>query len=303
MAPWSQLVMEWLAQRSAATRRAYLSDLRAVAKSIGAADARSLAVHFLAGGDEQAHALATLHRLQLEEAGRAPSTIARHLATLRSLVAFARDAGAIGWTLRARAPRAESYRDTAGPSRETVAAILEAAAGHPHPFVAARDVALLGCLYFMGLRRGEALGCDVAHIDVARARLSIRAKGRGQRAPVPIPAALLTDLGGMLAIHPAGTGRGVRAPLFVSVSRASRGHRLTGMSASNILTRACRAAGVERFTPHALRHAAITHALDATGGDYRKVRAFSRHARLETIAIYDDNRSLGASEVSELLTL
>ena len=42
--------------------------------------------------------------------------------------------------------------------------------------------------------------------------------------------------------------------------------------------------------PHGLRHAAITGALEATGGDVRAVQRFSRHASVETLLVYDDAR-------------
>jgi hypothetical protein len=54
-------------------------------------------------------------------------------------------------------------------------------------------------------------------------------------------------------------------------------------------------------SPHRIRHNAITHSLDATGGDVRRVRRFSRHSRLETVAIYDDSRRDMAGEVASLL--
>ncbi len=53
--------------------------------------------------------------------------------------------------------------------------------------------------------------------------------------------------------------------------------------------------------PHGLRHAAITEALDLTGGDVRKVQRFSRHRDLQTLTIYDDNRVDLAGEVSKLV--
>ena len=37
--------------------------------------------------------------------------------------------------------------------------------------------------------------------------------------------------------------------------------------------------------PHKLRHSAITAALDATGGDLRRVQKLSRHVDLRTLAI------------------
>jgi hypothetical protein len=55
------------------------------------------------------------------------------------------------------------------------------------------------------------------------------------------------------------------------------------------------------ISPHRLRHAAITQALDGTGGDVRRVKRFSRHAKIDTLLAYDDNRTDQAGEVSALL--
>ena len=53
--------------------------------------------------------------------------------------------------------------------------------------------------------------------------------------------------------------------------------------------------------PHGLRHAAITEALDLTGGDVRKVQRFSRHRDLQTLTIYDDARIDMGGEVAKLV--
>ncbi len=66
--------------------------------------------------------------------------------------------------------------------------------------------------------------------------------------------------------------------------------RLTGTSLYRIVRRLGEDAGV-RARPHGLRHAAITEALDLTGGDVRAVQRFSRHRKLETLLRYDDNRT------------
>jgi integrase/recombinase XerC len=50
-----------------------------------------------------------------------------------------------------------------------------------------------------------------------------------------------------------------------------------------------------------LRHLAVTEALDATRGDYRKVMKFSRHAKVETILRYDDNRLDVAGEMAGMI--
>jgi integrase/recombinase XerC len=54
-------------------------------------------------------------------------------------------------------------------------------------------------------------------------------------------------------------------------------------------------------SPHRIRHWSITAALDATAGDVRKVQKLSRHANLNTLMIYDDNRINHQGEVTQLL--
>ena len=57
-----------------------------------------------------------------------------------------------------------------------------------------------------------------------------------------------------------------------------------------------------RTTPHGLRHQGITRALDLAHGDVRKVRRFSRHAKLETLLKYDDNRVDEAGAIARMLS-
>jgi integrase/recombinase XerC len=47
-----------------------------------------------------------------------------------------------------------------------------------------------------------------------------------------------------------------------------------------------------------LRHASITEALDATGGNIRAVQRFSRHKDVRVIERYDDNRQDLAGDVA-----
>ena len=57
-----------------------------------------------------------------------------------------------------------------------------------------------------------------------------------------------------------------------------------------------------RIRPHQLRHSAITIALDATGGDVRRVQRLSSHADMRTLMIYDDNRADFQGEITGLLS-
>jgi integrase len=51
--------------------------------------------------------------------------------------------------------------------------------------------------------------------------------------------------------------------------------------------------------PHGLRHAAITEALDLTGGNVRAVQRFSRHRDVRVLERYDDNRKDLGGEVAK----
>lgn len=51
-------------------------------------------------------------------------------------------------------------------------------------------------------------------------------------------------------------------------------------------------AGIDKIiSPHRIRHSAITESLNLTNGDVRKVQKLSRHKKLDTLMIYDDNRN------------
>ncbi len=78
------------------------------------------------------------------------------------------------------------------------------------------------------------------------------------------------------------------------------GKRITGAGIFHIVRQLGNQAGL-KVRPHGLRHTAITAALDAFNGDYRKTRAFSRHASLDTVRRYDDNRSDHAGQVEHAL--
>jgi len=94
-------------------------------------------------------------------------------------------------------------------------------------------------------------------------------------------------------------------PLFLTGDRKTRRHqlatRLSGEGVRLLLATLSERAVVPRVRPHGLRHAAITTALDSTGGDLRRVQRFSRHADVRMLQVYDDNRSDLGGEVARLV--
>ena len=175
---------------------------------------------------------------------------------------------------------------------------LIAAAHNQNPRKAARDVAILRLAYGLGLRRGEIVSLNIGHADLEAGAVHVMGKGSSELEPLTLPANAKAALEAWLAVR--GTDDPA-APLFVNVSRAHHGERMPGAGVYHLIRcyLGTKAGVIAR--PHGLRHTAITKALDVFSGDYRKARAFSRHASLDTVRRYDDNRADHGGQVAHAI--
>jgi integrase/recombinase XerC len=288
------LLQDWLGGLAATTVRAYSQDLQAWAGWMGQEPPRALDA-LVAMDSGTANGMAMAYRAHMRQQGLAPATINRRLAALRSVVSAARTAGLVSWDLSVRPLRAEAYRDTRGPGVDGYRAMQ--AVLHTDTLQGRRDCALLSLLYTMALRRAEVVGLDLEDVDLPGQRLWITGKGRTQKEAVSIPPQTQQVLQEWLEARGNAPG-----PVFVSMDRRLGGalERIT----LNAVTRRVREIGAQagvHVTPHGLRHAGITRALDLTGGDVRRVRHLSRHVKLDTLMLYDDARTDLGGGVAALL--
>jgi integrase/recombinase XerC len=87
-------------------------------------------------------------------------------------------------------------------------------------------------------------------------------------------------------------------PLFIALDRRSYGQPISGRSIDrNVVKKFEVEAKV--LSPHKVRHSMITAALESTQGDVRKVQKFSRHVKIDTLLIYDDNRLGVQGEITD----
>jgi integrase/recombinase XerC len=279
-----RLLRAFLSGRSPRTLRAYAQDLADFARWSGAASAADAGRLLLAAGPGGANGAALSYRAALLARGLAAATVNRRLAALRSLVKVARLLGLVAWQLDVGGVASEQLRDTRGPGTAGVRSLLAELAQRPPGPARSRDAALVRLLFDLGLRRAEAVGLDLADVDLAGGCAWVRGKGRSERARLSLPGPTRAALQAWLADRGDAPG-----PLFVALDRGHRGHRLTGQAVYAIVRRLGEGAGV-RARPHGLRHAAITAALDATNGDVRAVQKFSRHRDVRVLQRYDDNR-------------
>jgi integrase/recombinase XerC len=296
--PTIDLYSAVLSGRNARTVRAYEADYRDFAAFLGVAGPGQALDALISVPHGVANGMALGYRGHLTERGLAPATIARRLSALKSAVRLARQLGRVAWGLDIEAPKVQSYRDTAGPGRTGWRAMLDHAKGAATTPRGRRDLALVRLLHDTALRRAEAIGLDLDHVDLERGVIQVLGKGKTGRVPITLPPPTRAALADWIAARGDGPG-----PLFKRLDRgAEKGTgdgRLTGRGVHKIVGSLGKASGLSRpVKPHGLRHQAITQALDATGGNVRAVRKFSRHAKLDTLLIYDDSRVDLAGDVA-----
>jgi integrase/recombinase XerC len=290
----ARLVAAFLAGRNARTMRAYSQDLEDFRSFLGADTVDAAAARLLEHGHGEANALALAYKAHLVERGLAAATVNRRLAALRSLVKLARVLGVVPWTLEVQNAKAQAYRDTRGPGRAGFVAMLEQLAGDASA-KACRDRAILRLLYERGLRRGEVVGLDLEDVQLEAGAVAVLGKGRTAKESLTLAPATVAALRAWIAARGIAPG-----PLFVNLDRGHQRQRLTGAGLYDVVRELGAAAGL-RVRPHGLRHAAITEALDRTGGDLRAVQRFSRHRDLRLLLVYDDNREDLGGRVARLV--
>lgn len=289
------VVRRFLDGRGKNTLDAYRRDLDAFAAFTQDISREKAAASLFSKTAPEANALILDWMNSMNNAGLSSATVARRLATLRSMVKVGRLLGAISWSLEIESPKVEPYRDTRGPSVKQLGKLLQST--DPSGEKGVRDRAMLLTTLGLGLRRAELAGLRRADYDVENKRIFVRGKGK-KNLWLTVPDKVCEAIDDWMQVH---ADPAENAPLFCSLDHASYGTELSPHGVYYIVTSLGKKAGV-KVKPHGLRHAAITMGLDATGGDYRKVQRFSRHSDPKTILKYDDNRQdLGADVANEVL--
>jgi site-specific recombinase XerD len=287
-----------LTGESAATQRAYDSDISALVEWLGRA-----------GVTEPAAVDRLLLRRYLAYLATrryARRTIARKASAIRRYFAWLRRTGHIGTdpARRLSAPAGEARLPrvlTTGELGQLLEPDSAALDAQPEPW-RLRDDAVLELLYGAGLRVSELCGLDLAGVDLRRRTLTVWGKGaKERRVPLGEPAA--EALGAWLErgrpavseLRPTGAGStGAGSPGAGSTGAGSTGGGAPTAVFFNLRLRRLGPRDVRRILdrrspvpthPHALRHSYATHLLDG-GADLRVVQELLGHASLRTTEIY-----------------
>jgi site-specific recombinase XerD len=217
----------------------------------------------------------------LSEAGAAPSTVARKLASLRALFRSLREHGRVEQNpadLLSAPKRPQQLPKTLKPAE--VAALLDRIpASTP---LELRDRALFELAYGSGLRAEELVTLDVGSVDFDAEEVRVEGKGNKTRV-VPVGEHALRAIARYLDRgRDALRGADDQPAVFLSKS----GRRLSTSDVRRRLTGWTRhAAMAGGISPHWLRHSFATHLLDG-GADLRAIQEMLGHSRLSTTQVY-----------------
>lgn len=242
-----ELIAAWLHGRSSHTRRAYLADWKLFRSREGKP------LPDLTLSDLQAFAASILK----------PPARARAAAALKSLLAFAHEVGFVSQDA-GRLLKLASVRNRLAERILPEADVLRLITLEPVP----RNRALLSLLYSSGIRTSEL--CGLCWRDLQANQISVLGKG-GEVRSIQLPDSVCSPL---RQLRPAGATPDTRIfgiqPLAV--------HRIVRKAA-------IRAGIQEPVSPHWLRHAHASHALDR-GAPIHLVQATLGHASLQTTGRY-----------------
>jgi integrase/recombinase XerD len=223
----------------------------------------------------------TLYLVALRRRGRAPATVKRRAAAVRSFYKFLlrEDALAQDPTLDLASPRLPRRLPKVLTVEEVERLLAAPDLSTPQ---GVRDRAMLELLYGSGLRVSEVVALNLGDVDLSVELVRCLGKGSKERL-VPVGSHAVRALRAyQQTARPALAGGRVPSALFIN----RRGGRLTRQGCWKLLRGHARRAGITRpLSPHVLRHSFATHLLER-GADLRAVQEMLGHASLGTTQIY-----------------
>lgn len=221
------------------------------------------------------------HAAWLSSSGRAPATVARKLAAVRSFYGFLLRTGRITQNPAdlVSAPKAAARLPRVLTTSQMAEILDTAPTTTP---LEIRDRAMIELAYSCGLRSQEVISLSTGSLDFESEQLSVVGKGsRHRRLPVGEPAQRAVEEY-LLRARPSLTVDPAETALFIS----RNGRRLSASDVSRRLSARVRdAAAASGISPHALRHSFATHLLEG-GADLRTIQELLGHSSISTTQVY-----------------
>ncbi|MCR9162893.1 MAG: tyrosine-type recombinase/integrase [Nannocystaceae bacterium] len=301
-------IKAWLSGKSEHTIRASLGDLRLFATFVRGEDIEDpvdAAIVLFEDGQLAAEAAIADWRADMRESDHQPTSIARRIASLRSLANTMKRFG-LGWDLSdVRGPSYSPYARATGPGADAVKAKLDELgqlavdgdAGHWKTLIAARDYAMLVVLYHTGMRRSSLVGLtwDEMHLGGSRPYVRAVVKG-GKTRRMPLSRQCVEALQQWRRLRVSQLGRyAKRDRVFCGVIGTKAGETLTADSVYKRLKYSYGLSG-----PHGIRHTTATTIFEKTG-NLRHVQSILGHRNAATSQSYMDEQGHSTDEAMRVI--
>jgi len=260
--------------RSRATIEAYRRDLESLEAWM---DDREISLDALSEEDLERYFN------EARSAKRAPSTVARAVASTRGWLAYLVDEGHLLIDPGARLKGGRHGRTLPKPLGEAeIVTLLDSIPMETSSDL--RDRALLELLYDTGARVSEVAALELSDLDFDEELLLLTGKGSKQRL-VPMGATLKRALEEYLSARGRLSLLGTKKSSKVFLNH--RAGALTRQGIDHIIHRRALIVGIERrrISAHVFRHSCATHML-AHGADIRVVQELLGHASIATTQLY-----------------
>jgi integrase/recombinase XerD len=218
--------------------------------------------------------------LHLREREYAATTVARKIAAVKSFCHFLEQEGQLREdpTSHIDSPRVTKYLPRAASVGEIERLLAQLVGDAPATL---RDRAMLELLYATGMRVSELVSLNCADLNLDDDVAQCRGKGNKQR-QIPFGSKSRGAVEAYLnAGRPMLLGGRTSEALFLN----HHGERLTRQGFWLIIKSYARQAGIEKITPHTLRHSFATHLL-SNGADLRSVQELLGHSSIATTQVY-----------------
>jgi integrase/recombinase XerD len=218
--------------------------------------------------------------LHLREREYAATTVARKIAAVKSFCHFLEQEGQLREdpTSHIDSPRVTKYLPRAASVGEIERLLAQLIGDGPATL---RDRAMLELLYATGMRVSELVSLNGTDLNLDDDVVQCRGKGNKQRR-IPFGRKARLAIEPYLAKgRPALLGGRSGEALFLN----HHGERLTRQGFWLIIKSYARQAGIEKITPHTLRHSFATHLL-TNGADLRSVQELLGHSSIATTQVY-----------------
>ncbi len=217
----------------------------------------------------------------LKKTGRATSTVARHMASIRAFYGFLAQERKISFdpSRDVEVPKMERRLPHFLSGEDVERLLLAPDSATP---IGLRDRAMLELLYATGLRVSELISLNESDVNFAAS--FIRAFGKGSKERI-IPFGEMARRA-MTDYLQRARRQMIRSPIEEALFVNHLGERMSRQGFWKVIKKHARTAGITQpLTPHTLRHSFATHLLD-NGADLRSVQEMLGHADISTTQIY-----------------